>query len=171
MGRVKVFLKEDVLPISFILSFYLIGMGVVAKLIFPNYPNIGFYVGVIIVLLTLFMFVAYMIYVNKRKDRMMAQEEIEKVVILSTGHLPYSEFNTMTVDDEFPFRAIPHEYGVIIIATKFEDAETARHNKEYMQGHFPVLWDVIQFAWNRGCLYINFDQDGEFYKELKQYDW
>ena len=97
--------------------------------------------------------------------------EIEKTLILSTGHVSEHEFNTMQDDDEFPYRVIKHEYGLIVVLTDLEDIGEFVDADSYMRGHFSNVWSVVKFAENLGCKYINFDQDGEVYEELKEFDW
>lgn len=97
--------------------------------------------------------------------------EIEKVLIVSTGHVSHPEFLAMTADDELPYRAIDHEYGVLLILVDHDDIGESVEADSYMRTHFPHLLTVVNFARERGCKYINFDQDGIQYEELPIYDW
>ena len=97
--------------------------------------------------------------------------EIERVLVISTGHVSHPEFLAMTADDELPYRVLDHEYGVLLILIDYDDMGEFMEADSYMRTHFPHLLQVINFARERGCKYINFDQDGIQYKELPIYDW
>lgn len=170
------FYIDDILPISFIITFFVLIFVVTDMVITPYYSEIAVYIHISLVVIVLLMVLSYYVHMLNRNKKMEmetenSEYEIEKVLILSTGHISKSEFNTMTEDDEMPFRVIPHEFGIILILYDFDEVTEYEDAKGYMQTHFPKLWRVILFSKNMGCKYINFDQDGIIYPALPNYDW
>lgn len=173
----KYFKYDDIFPLAFVLILLFGGGYLIGNALYTVIPDFWFvFIMVVWVCMCTVMLATYIVSIDKRKYKVEAQPEkpkyeIEKVLILSTGHVSQFEFETMTVDDEMPFRTIEHEYGVILIMSDFEDEEAFEQARCYMVAHFPKLWKVTQFAKGLGCRYVNFDRDGEIYELLPQYDW
>lgn len=168
------FLKEDFFPVAFMLGFLLTSGYILGKYLYPVHPDAALWIGIFVILITIVMVIAYWQFMDKRekrKEQPVSEYEIEKVLILSTGHLTQQEFEGMQVDDEMPFRIIKHEYGAIVIMYDFNETLEFEDAKGFMLGHFPKLWRVLMFAKGMGCRYVNFDQDGEIYAKLPSYEW
>lgn len=165
--------KEDFWPIAFIIGFFITANIILWKYLFPANPNAAISIFVFVLLITIAMVIFYINFVEKRNKRKepISKYEVEKILVLSTGHLSLNEFNEMQINDEMPFRVIKHEYGAIVIMYDFNETLEFEDAKGFMLGRFPKLWRVLMFAKGMGCRYVNFDQDGNLYPNLPSYEW
>lgn len=95
------------------------------------------------------------------------KKEIHKILVLSTGHLPQTEFEALeSWSHEVGFTVMKHEFGTIVNLHDTEkDCITERKEQ------FPKLSKLIDYADTEGIKYMNFDQDGNLYDEFEQFDW
>lgn len=90
---------------------------------------------------------------------------------LSTAHLTEGEMDAVAHnlpdrDDTGP-RIIRHEYGAWVnVPSGWDDAEKAELARLY-----PNLAACIEHARSLGCLWINFDQDGDTIADLPAFEW
>lgn len=99
--------------------------------------------------------------------------EIQKTLVLSTGHLPENEFVTLTLRPiteikVYCFRATQHQYGTILV---LPDKFSINENIEVTRKQFPTLAKIIEYCAENEIMYIDFDQDGDLYDEFEQFDW
>lgn len=102
--------------------------------------------------------------------------EILKTLVLSTGHLPQQEFESINSEfvefivggdreKTFCFGSIEHEYGKIIkIGPDDEPGDQT-------SASFPSLWKIIQYCRANDITYIDFDQDGLTVPEFESFNW
>lgn len=96
--------------------------------------------------------------------------EITKTLVLSTGHLPENEFSTLAMNG--CFRAVKHEYGVIVILSSGESTlESIEGNEANICNAFPKLLNIVKYCAENDITYIDFDRDGGLYEEFEQFDW
>ena len=95
--------------------------------------------------------------------------EIQKTLILSTGHLPHKEFLKLENDVLMPFRSVSHEYGCLLI---FMDCEDDNENEfVLMRDEYPTLSKIYNLMQVNDIKRVDFDQDGAELKELEKFDW
>lgn len=100
--------------------------------------------------------------------------EIQKTLVLSTGHLPENEYDILTLvpitetNDLNCFRATQHQYGTILV---LPDKETVKQNIKSTSKRYPTLVKIIEYCVENEIMYIDFDQDGDLYDEFEQFDW
>lgn len=82
--------------------------------------------------------------------------EVEKILVLSTKHMPESE------PDFGGVRVAPHEYGYIVFL--MSNALDTRGVPEWME-------PAVDLAYVKGCSYINFDKDGGENEDLPSWEW
>ena len=81
--------------------------------------------------------------------------EIEKALVLSTGHMP------CTAPDFGNIRTCEHEYGYIVFTYFPEHCEEAAE----------WLKPILHLAHKNNCVLINFDRDVEPINSLTTYKW
>lgn len=96
--------------------------------------------------------------------------EIQKTLVLSTGHLPEIEYRNLAYNiiDKPLFRPIQHQYGTILV---LPDKKEVKENIENTRKIFPELAKIIEYCSENDIMYIDFDQDGDLYDEFEQFDW
>jgi len=101
--------------------------------------------------------------------------EVLKQLVLSTGHLPQQEFESINsefvdfivggdTDKVFCFGSIEHEYGKIIKIGLVDAGDQTSTS-------FPSLWKIIQYCRENDITYIDFDQDGPIENEFESFNW
>lgn len=98
--------------------------------------------------------------------------EIEKTLVLSTGHITKKEMDLLGADpdhvpkeDRSPYLTDPYEYGVIIhLCDPDED-------KDKLTVHTPEFANLIKLARKYDCDNLKLDADGPTYPGLPTYDW
>lgn len=80
--------------------------------------------------------------------------EVEKMLVLSTSHMPETE------PDFGGTRAEPHQYGYIIFLMSADSTTDAAW-----------LQPIIDRAYELGCRYINFDADADQLDGFPSWDW
>ena len=84
--------------------------------------------------------------------------EIERMAIVSTGHLPQTELQALqTAPDYLPI--LRDDYGV----TVFTHCQRPEHT--------PYANDILQAASDDGIEWVKFDCDGPIYDEFPTFDW
>ena len=96
--------------------------------------------------------------------------EIIQMLVLSTGHLPQREFESLGLSNDCnpTFRFVGHEYGAIIVLYDISDVPEEHASVKNL---FPALWHIIEYAAANNIGWINFDQDGELYEMFEKYEW
>jgi len=95
--------------------------------------------------------------------------DIQKTLILSTGHLPRFEFDRIHKFTGMPFRTTIHSYGKLLIFMEMD--ETTKPLYENMYNNYPALSKVYSLMQANGIKRVDFDQDGEYVFGLKEYNW
>lgn len=80
---------------------------------------------------------------------------IEKILTLSTGHMPNPE------PDFGKFRTVGHEYGAMVFLTALEDGE----------GVPEWMLPICRAAEENGCVAILFDRDVPVEETFPSFDW
>jgi len=83
---------------------------------------------------------------------------IEKVMTLSTGHMPESEPDFGTL------RAVPFEFGYIVWVNTYDLEDETDRMPEW-------LMNAWHLAKSEGCTLIMFDRDVEHIEGLPKWDW
>lgn len=85
------------------------------------------------------------------------QPEINRILELSTAHLPYEVFKEVKRSGSDTYRA-SHYGGVIVYAVANAHGQ-------------PELSRVLDFARQKGCKWVNFDEDAPVVDELPTWEW
>lgn len=94
------------------------------------------------------------------------ENEFSKMLDLSTAHLTPTTIMLLDDTDEGDvdaFRHVPHKHGFILFATN-----PAEDNPERWE-HFPELRAIMQYAYDGGCILINFDQDADIDEQFETF--
>jgi len=103
--------------------------------------------------------------------------EIQRTLILSTGHLPFKELKDIKINTfilgngkcQYPFRTLLHEYGMQLNFMEMD--ETTRPMYEKMYNEHPYLSKIYSLMQANGIKRVDFDQDGEKIEGLMYFDW
>lgn len=92
----------------------------------------------------------------------METPEIEKVLVLSTDHLPGDM-------PDYGMRSVDHDYGAIVFVPPLIEQGAAAF-LPVEEGLPSWIAPVLALAREHGCLYINFDQDADVWTSLPTYE-
>lgn len=108
--------------------------------------------------------------------------EIEKMLIISTGHISAKDMENLTTTDPhpYPYTVLPTEYGAIISLTSDMVIPPKEQSIAFISGkeiepwvkeYSPEFLDILRLAKAKDCTWINFDCDGSEYAELPKFNW
>ncbi len=104
--------------------------------------------------------------------------EIEKTLVLSTGHLRDDEYNLLEYYAskdclDIPFRIMSHEYGILICILSFQkdDPTDMLEDLQTVKENFPSLYPIFEYMQSNEIRYVDFDQDGPEEKEFEFFNW
>ncbi len=99
----------------------------------------------------------------------MDKYEIERVLVLSTGHMTYADSLRLAGVPYYPYWLVVHdlEYGwdVHVVKGVEQLAELQQYNWS------PAFVGCMLKAAELGCDWLKFDQDGPVYESLPQHEW
>jgi hypothetical protein len=92
--------------------------------------------------------------------------EIQKILVISTGHLPHSTMQALdgtepVLPDQLPLHA-SYDYGVFVWCDTDNGWNTER---------FPELKAVIDYAAKLDCQWVRFDRDADYVSGLPRWSW
>ena len=101
--------------------------------------------------------------------------EIQKVLVLSTGHLKETTAKTLNyffdLGSENEMTAIA-KYDCGYFLTVPSDPEyLAEFTEDMVKHHMEELAVILQKAASLQCTFVNFDRDGETYPEFPTFNW
>lgn len=91
---------------------------------------------------------------------------IEKALVLSTGHVSFETDQLFQAMVKFPFRYVLHDYGYILFLRLLDEEK-----REQWQELAPELIPIIEMANQHGCSLIDFDRDASLNGNLQGFDW
>lgn len=110
--------------------------------------------------------------------------EIEKMLVISTGHITYNDMKVLSDGDsnDYPYTRLSTEYGIIIFLTSDMVIPPRSNSADFIldSNEKPSLnvsafskefIEILRIAKDNKCCYINFDSDGTIVPELKEFDW
>lgn len=100
--------------------------------------------------------------------------EIQKVLVLSTGHIPMKDMEALYEDADkvigIPTLIVdPFRYGFYIYVNLDENEPKVEDEANWPYSE--ALKKLIKLARSLDCNYLKFDQDGEIYEDLEEFDW
>jgi hypothetical protein len=97
--------------------------------------------------------------------------EINRVLVLSTGHLTKDELQRLNKVSYWP--VYDYGYGLFVwVPEKVEVSQLFLEMKASEREAFSSdLKNILEIAMKLGCQFVRFDCDGPLYEELPQYDW
>ena len=95
---------------------------------------------------------------------MIQSPTIEKTLVISTGHISKNDMRLLDNTKEYPSTIIQHPggYGTIIHISS-DIIIPNDFSSEFKE--------IINIALKLNCRWINFDCDGDIYKELPMFNW
>ena len=112
----------------------------------------------------------------------MEKWDIEKSLVISTGHITKADMENLTVTDPhpYPYTVKETDYGVMIYIT--EDMElppreqsvefiTDFEYEDWMDEYSDEFMEILRIAKEQGCSWVHFDCDGTQYESLRLFDW
>jgi len=108
--------------------------------------------------------------------------EIEKMLIINTGHISSQDMENLTDTDPhpYPYTVLLTEYGVIISLTSDMEIQPKEQSIVFISDKKVEPWvkeyskefiDILRLAKAEGCTWINFDCDGTEHDELPKFNW
>ena len=95
---------------------------------------------------------------------MIKEPNIEKTLVISTGHITEKDIYILDHKNEYSSTVIQHPNGYGTIIHIHSDIKiSSNFSKEFK--------NIIKIALNLNCQWINFDCDGEIYEELPLFEW
>lgn len=109
-------------------------------------------------------------------DEVLKEEEDDvpthKYLDASTGHITERDSSVLQDNHDLGIRVLPDEYGFFISLAAFKDEET---KKEVTRRASEVLsyafFQLVEYAVENGCDYINLDRDADLIDGLPSFDW
>lgn len=92
------------------------------------------------------------------------KREIQKNLVISTGHLPQKEMERINLLD-YPYVIDTFPEGAYISLGEEEE------DKDKAEECCPEFMEIVQIARKEGCSHIKFDRDKTPYDDLKLFDW
>ncbi len=97
-----------------------------------------------------------------------SQYEIQKHLVLSTGHVTEDDMKKLADESKCPLSVYSYEYGANIHVGD-EAEEKVQQAKNY--GMSEAFQKLVQITIEQGCSYLKLDCDGQQYDHLEVYDW
>lgn len=98
---------------------------------------------------------------------------VEKYLDVSTGHITYKDSQILIAQHRnFPTRVIPHQYGWWINIPEmkiWEENQVAA--KMQTQEYSKDFTNLLLFALENECWWLNLDCDGSYIEELNCFEW
>lgn len=99
------------------------------------------------------------------------QLEIEKYLIVSTGHITEEDMNKLDeesdIDGRVSLLARVYEEGICVFVGTEEDMAKKAEKCGFGKG----LQDMLTLARKNGCTFLTLDRDGPVIDGYKTYDW
>lgn len=100
-------------------------------------------------------------WVTAHGETDMQQTVIEKMLVISTGHLPKEVMDdTLAQIDNRIYIGMTREEGCLLHIPSTE-----------IEKYSPDLYYIMEFAQHQQCEWVLFDRDGPTYNNLPTFDW
>ena len=96
--------------------------------------------------------------------------EIEKVLVLSTGHITLEDSHRLDLEDRANVIVYAYEYGWYIWVGSNETF-TDQLLGARAEGFSAAFCNLLTLAHSRGCCYLKLDCDGPLREDLPHFDW
>lgn len=108
--------------------------------------------------------------------------EIEKMLVLSTNHIPEKDINNLVNEEkqDYPYSRFSTGYGVMIALVSDMELPERDNSIDFIKGGKNPAWckcfskefiEILRIAKEKGCMWINFDRDGTEIEGLPTFDW
>ena len=116
---------------------------------------------------------------NHTDTKGLTMNMIAKMFECSTAHITLPDNNVLEKYQDFAnnymleeMRVIPHEYGWIINTGIHSEEDSYPDNcKKIKQAFSKTFLNLIKYAREQGCAWINLDRDAETTDDLPRFEW
>lgn len=98
--------------------------------------------------------------------------EIEKALVISTGHIPESDTELLDESGNIPLPSVTlKEYGWIIALSVDAEIQTETRNSLEKLGFSSVLIKLVKLAQDNDVSFLIFDSDGQILDGFPTFEW